>query len=116
MAAFDRAAAGGREFLLVTGQAGVGKSALVAEIHKPVSRDRGHFISGKFDQYQQNRPYAAFAQASDQFADLLLSESGPALRRWRERILSAVNGNGAVLTEVLPDWSESSAGNRRWRS
>ncbi|MEN6439503.1 MAG: PocR ligand-binding domain-containing protein [Syntrophobacter sp.] len=102
LATFDRAAAGSQELLLVTGRVGVGKSALVAEIHKPVTRERGYFISGKFDQYQQNQPYAAFTQAFEQFADLLLSESELTLERWRDRIMSAVNGNGAVLTEVMP--------------
>ncbi len=103
MAAFDRAAAGSQELLLVTGRGGVGKSALVAEIHKPVTRENGYFIRGKFDQYQQNQPYAAFTQIFDEFVDLLLSESKASLEQWRDRILSAVNGNGAVLTEVMPN-------------
>lgn len=103
MAAFDRAAAGSQELLLVTGRGGVGKSALVAEIHKPVTRENGYFIRGKFDQYQQSQPYAAFTQIFDEFVDLLLSGSKASLEQWRDRILSAVNGNGAVLTEVMPN-------------
>ncbi|MCE5335349.1 MAG: PocR ligand-binding domain-containing protein, partial [Desulfobacteraceae bacterium] len=100
--AFERVSAGGREFLLVAGTAGVGKSALVAEIHKPVTKERSFFISGKFDQYHQNQPYSAFSHAFEEFADLLLSESGGTLDRWRERIRFAVDGHGAVLTEVMP--------------
>ncbi len=102
LAAFDRVAAGSQELILVAGYAGVGKSALVAEVHKPITEKRGYFIGGKFDQYQQNTPYAAFTQAFNQFAELLLTERETTLLMWRERILAAVGGNGAVLTEVMP--------------
>jgi predicted ATPase/signal transduction histidine kinase len=102
LASFDRAAAGSQELMLVTGYAGVGKSALVAEVHKPIIEKRGYFISGKFDQYQQNTPYAAFTQAFDQFADLLLTERETVLHRWRDTLMAAVGSNGAVLTEVMP--------------
>lgn len=99
---FDRAATGSRQLILVAGYAGVGKSALVAEVHKPITEKRGYFISGKFDQYQQNTPYAAFTQAFNQFANLLLAERETTLQQWRDKILAAVGANGAVLTEVMP--------------
>ncbi|MEH2038016.1 protein kinase domain-containing protein, partial [Nostoc sp.] len=37
------------EMMLVAGFAGIGKSALVQEIYKPITQRRGYFISGKFD-------------------------------------------------------------------
>lgn len=102
LASFDRTAAGSQELVLVAGYAGVGKSALVAEVHKPITEKRGYFISGKFDQYQQNTPYTAFIQAFNQLADLLLTERETTLHQWRDKILAAVGSNGAVLTEVIP--------------
>ncbi|MHC5731395.1 MAG: AAA family ATPase, partial [Nostoc sp.] len=39
------------EMMLVSGYAGIGKSALVQEIYKPITQKRGYFISGKFDQF-----------------------------------------------------------------
>ncbi len=102
LAAFERAAAGSQEFMLVAGSAGVGKSALVAEMHKPITEKRGYFISGKFDQYQQHTPYAAFSQAFNELADLLLTEREVTLQQWRDKILAAVGSNGAVLTEIIP--------------
>ena len=102
LASFERAAAGSQELILVAGYAGVGKSALVAEVHKPITEKHGYFISGKFDQYQQNTPYAAFTQAFNQLAILLLTEREATLQQWRDKILTAVGSNGAVLTEVMP--------------
>lgn len=100
---FDRVAtAGNVELVLVAGYAGVGKSALVSEVHMPITEKRGAFITGKFDQYQRNIPYGAFTHAFDQFADDLLTEPEAILQTWRERILRGLGGNGAVLTEVMP--------------
>jgi serine/threonine protein kinase len=51
------------EMVLVAGASGIGKTALVKEIYKPITQKRGYFISGKFDQLQRNIPYSAIAQA-----------------------------------------------------
>ena len=59
LTAFDRIVAGGRpELVLVSGYSGIGKSAVVNELHKPLVPPRGLFASGKFDQYKRDIPYA----------------------------------------------------------
>ena len=112
LAAFERVSqgiplnpqsSGGREMILVTGYAGVGKSTLVKEIHKPITAKRGNFISGKFEQYQRNIPYYALSQAFNEFCHQLLSESTAVLNEWQEKIIAAVANNGQVLIDVIPD-------------
>jgi serine/threonine protein kinase len=49
------------EMMLVSGYSGIGKSALVQEIYKPITQQCGYFIAGKFDQLQRNIPYSAIA-------------------------------------------------------
>jgi serine/threonine protein kinase len=56
------------EMMMVTGYAGIGKSALVNEIHIPIVEKRGYFISGKSDRFKHNIPYWALTQA---FQDLM---------------------------------------------
>ncbi|MEY3870021.1 MAG: hypothetical protein RLZZ338_3912, partial [Cyanobacteriota bacterium] len=51
------------EMMLVAGYSGIGKSSLVAEIHKPNTRLRGYFTEGKFDQFQKSIPYSAVVNA-----------------------------------------------------
>jgi serine/threonine protein kinase len=41
------------ELILIAGYSGVGKTALVREVHKPMTAMRGYFAAGKFDQYQR---------------------------------------------------------------
>src|SRR5262249_18200335 len=63
-AAFERVVTGGApELVLVSGAAGIGKSAVVHELHKVLVPPRGLFASGKFDQYKRDIPYATLAQA-----------------------------------------------------
>jgi hypothetical protein len=52
--AFDRVAYRGRpELVLVSGYSGIGKSAVVNELHKYLVPPRGLFASGKFDPYER---------------------------------------------------------------
>ncbi len=98
---FERVSQGDSEFLLITGYSGVGKSALVSEVHKPITARHGHFIAGKFDQYQRNIPYFALSQAFNELCHQWISESEAVLARWRTRLLEAIHPNGQVLIDVI---------------
>ena len=103
LAAFHRVSNGTSELMLVAGYSGVGKSALVNEVHKPITAKRGNFIAGKYDQYQKNIPYFAISQAFNDLCNQLLTESEYVLQQWREKILAAVGNNGQVLIDVIPN-------------
>ncbi|HEY9641711.1 MAG TPA: AAA family ATPase, partial [Coleofasciculaceae cyanobacterium] len=90
------------ELVLVSGYSGIGKSALVQEIYKPITQQQGYFIAGKFDQYQRNIPYFAIAQAFQALIKQLLTESETQLSQWREKILAALGSNSGVITQVIP--------------
>jgi predicted ATPase/class 3 adenylate cyclase len=100
--AFDRVARGGMEMVFVRGYSGVGKSALVSELHKPLTLRRGYFVDGKYDQYKRNIPYSAISQALDAFCGLLLAESEADLADWRLKIRRAVGDNAQLLVDVIP--------------
>ena len=87
LSAFERMSQGASELLLVTGQPGIGKTALVQETYKPVTRQRGYFVSGKFDLLQRNIPYAALIQALSALMRLLLTESETHIAAWRDKPL-----------------------------
>ncbi|MFB2968323.1 AAA family ATPase [Aerosakkonema sp. BLCC-F183] len=101
--AFDRVASGSSELILVAGFSGIGKTAVVNEVHKPITRQRGYFIKGKYDQFNRNIPFSAFVQAFRSLMGQILSASDVELARWKEQILAAVGENGQVLIEVIPE-------------
>ena len=95
--------AGGIEMMLIAGYSGIGKSALVAEVHKPITEKKGYFISGKFDQLQRNIPYSAIVSAFEELMQQLLTETESKLKQWREKMLSAVGSNGQIIIDVIPE-------------
>ncbi len=90
------------EMVLISGYSGIGKSRLVQEIYKPITKSRGYFISGKFDQYQRNIPYFAIIQAFQGLIKQLLTESAEDLSEWRSQLIEALGVNSAMITKVIP--------------
>jgi predicted ATPase/signal transduction histidine kinase len=90
------------ELLLVSGYSGIGKSSLVHELQRPLVRERGFFLEGKFDQLARDIPYSTIARA---FSDLvlgLLAEDEPRLHRWRQDIQNALGIQGKLIVDVIP--------------
>jgi predicted ATPase/class 3 adenylate cyclase len=103
LALFEQVASGQTEICMVSGYSGVGKSALVNELSKPLVRRQGYLTQGKFDQFQRGTPYAAVAMALRALVQQWLAESPERLRGWRERITTAVAPNGQVLIDLVPE-------------
>ncbi|MEH1873211.1 AAA family ATPase [Nostoc sp.] len=101
--AFGHVANGDSQLMLVAGFSGIGKTAVVNEVHKPIVRWNGYFIKGKYDQFNRNIPLSAFVQAFRDLMGQLLSESDTQLKQWQSKILAAVGENGQVLIEVIPE-------------
>ncbi|MBW4450276.1 MAG: AAA family ATPase [Spirirestis rafaelensis WJT71-NPBG6] len=103
MAAFERVSLGATEIMLVSGYSGIGKSSLVNEVHKPIVRQRGYFISGKFDQFKRNIPYASLIQAFQELIRQLLTENADKIADWKAKILEALGSNAQVIIDVIPE-------------
>ncbi|MBN3906992.1 MAG: AAA family ATPase [Nostoc sp. NMS1] len=100
---FGRVANGAVEMMLVAGFSGIGKTAVVNEVHKVIVRWNGYFIKGKYDQFNHNIPLSAFVQAFRDLMGQLLTESDTQLEQWRNKILSAISESGQVIIEVIPE-------------
>ncbi|AKG24197.1 ATP-binding sensor histidine kinase [Calothrix sp. 336/3] len=103
LAAFTRVSQSNSELTLVAGFSGIGKTAIVNEVHKPIVQKRGYFIKGKFDQFNRNIPFSAFVQAFRHLMGQLLSENDAQLSSWKDKILQAVGENGQVIIDVIPE-------------
>ncbi|MCY7381992.1 MAG: serine/threonine-protein kinase PknK [Microcoleus sp. CAN_BIN18] len=108
LAAFDRVAnplngQGGVEIMLVAGFSGIGKTAVVNEVHKPIVEARGYFIKGKFDQFKRDIPFSAWVQSFQNLMRQLLAESKAEIQKWQAKILEALGENAQVIIDVIPE-------------
>ncbi|QMV75097.1 AAA family ATPase [Comamonas piscis] len=87
--------------VLLSGYAGVGKTALVAELRASLPQPL-MFASGKFEVRKDDIPYATVAQALRQLVTQLLSLDPKALATWRQRLAQALGAHGQVVVNLVP--------------
>jgi len=103
LAAFDRVSAGNTEIMLVVGFSGIGKTAAVNEVHKPIVGARGYFIKGKFDQFKRDIPFSAWVQSFQNLIRQLLAETTAEVQKWQAKILKVLGENAQVIIDVIPE-------------
>ncbi len=88
---------------MVSGHSGIGKSSIVNELHKAIVLPRGIFVSGKFDQYKRDIPYATLAQAFQTLIRQILSRNEAEVGRRRDALRDAIDPNGQLLVNLIPE-------------
>jgi len=101
--AFYTVSVGSSQLMIVKGFSGIGKSALVNEIHKPIVEKRGYFISGKFDQFKRDIPSFAIIQAFRELVKQILTESEDNIYIWKQGIMQALGNNAQIIIDIIPE-------------
>ncbi len=102
LALFEESGQGRVRMAAVEGPPGVGKTSLVLEIYKNITRKKGYFITGKCDSFHQDIPYRVLVHAFQDLIRQVLTESSLRLENWKERLRNAMGENGRVIVEVIP--------------
>ena len=100
---FRQIASGEKRLVLVKGYSGIGKSSMVNEIHKPVVKHQGLFVSGKFDQFKRDAPYSALIESFQELIRQILTGSELEIINWKFKISKALGLNAQVIIDVIPE-------------
>ncbi|MDJ0555151.1 MAG: serine/threonine-protein kinase PknK, partial [Microcoleaceae cyanobacterium MO_207.B10] len=106
LTAFDRISSPQKphsELILVGGFSGIGKSALVNEIHQLILEKTGMFISGKFDQLQRDIPFLAWLNAFQELIKQTLSEPEAKLKTIATELQKILGEEAQVIIDVIPE-------------
>ncbi|MGJ7511442.1 AAA family ATPase [Variovorax sp. GT1P44] len=88
---------------LIRGYSGIGKSTVVSELQRSIATSNGLFAAGKFEQFQRDIPYATLAHAFQNLVGQVLSRSDEEVSKWKDELLSALEGNGQLVINLVPD-------------
>ncbi len=99
---FENATQGLTELLFINGYSGMGKTALVHEIKKPLANRKGYFVSGKFEQLKQNAPFSALSACLVELINQILTESDERLTSYRQLLLDALGMHANLLKDLVP--------------
>lgn len=100
--AYDRVVKGKVELFLVTGPSGIGKSAIIQEIYKPIVKKSGYYASGKFEQFKHNIPYSALTQAFNKLISQILTESEDKISFYKKIILDSLGEQAQIIIDIIP--------------
>lgn len=100
--AVNRVVQGGKRLVLISGGAGMGKSALGNEIQRLLAGKQAYVISGKYEQSGPDIPLKGITQAFSALILHLLASRSAQIDEFKQEILGVVGRNGQVLIDMLP--------------
>jgi len=93
---------GETRLVLISGESGTGKSALVGELGPTIAACGGYLAVGKFDT-SHDQPYVAWSAAIGSYAQQLLTGTDAEVDRAKREILEGTGSLARILTDLVPD-------------
>ncbi|WP_175495358.1 ATP-binding sensor histidine kinase [Gracilibacillus orientalis] len=100
---FEHIQHGAPSLVLLPGPSGIGKTALVNKLHKPLLSKQGYFITGKFVQFQKHIPYAPIIGAFRSLIRQILTEDTDSIQTWKEKLNLSLANNAWVIANFIPE-------------
>jgi predicted ATPase/signal transduction histidine kinase/tRNA A-37 threonylcarbamoyl transferase component Bud32 len=99
---YKRASKGEPRFVLITGPAGIGKTALIEQLAEPVMSRQGFLARGRFARDRSDKPYSGFTLAFDDLVEQLLTETDEQLGFWRREFEQTLGPLLSAMCELIP--------------
>ncbi len=100
--AYEDAVSGGLRFLLVEGETGAGKTALVESLRATVAQKHGAFVHIKSQYEQRNVPYQALADGLSAYLENEILKDPVQLNILRIKLVKALGANSGLISRLIP--------------
>lgn len=102
--AYRRAVSGSSELAIISGPSGTGKSWLANRLGRFVTANKGMFLTGKFDQLHQSKPFSALSSAfNDYCGQLMREEESSRARDVAFKLQLALGQDSFHLVKLIPN-------------
>ncbi len=99
---FDNLLEGNSALTIISGDIGVGKTALVKRTLADLSKLDAVCIYGKFEQYKDSKPYIAIIQIVENIISNILTLHEEQLRRVSQELIRELGKDGALIIDITP--------------
>ena len=104
MVAYKRCCENQRSYMvLVSGEAGIGKSSVIHEIQKPIVMKQGFFVSGRCGRFKKETPYDPFITVGKALVNQILIEPEFKVAIWKAELKKALGSNGKLVCDLIPE-------------
>jgi predicted ATPase/signal transduction histidine kinase len=100
---FEDISNGTSQILLISGYAGIGKTSIINEINKSISQEKGHYISGKYEKLNRDKPFSAIVQAFQSLIKQILTKPLEEINDWKQNISQVLRHNGQSIINFIPE-------------
>ena len=90
------------KIITISGSSGSGKSTLVNEFIKQINFPIDHFLVGKFEQYEKNKPLSAFLNIFNALMINILKSDEITIRKWRNIFIKKLSINIKMINDLIP--------------
>ena len=91
------------EAVFVSGESGIGKSALIREARARLNSRDLYFLIGTCKNFNGNMPYSGITEAVRSIVEQILTLPEARANAWKQMILSALAGQGKLMTNIIPE-------------
>lgn len=99
----DQILQGQNASVFISGSAGVGKTTLVQSVPEKSGKSNIMMVSGKYDQYKVQTPYAGIAEAFSRLIYDLCLKPEHELLKIQNTVKEALGSNGRVIADIIPE-------------
>jgi len=100
---YRQTAKGNSGLAIISGPSGIGKTTLIKEFSKSFIQNKGLFIEGRLESFQQDTPYNALSNIFSDLVGQLLTESSEKIQYWKSKILKALGPNSQLILTMAPE-------------
>jgi len=101
-AILELAGKAGPQLVLISGSSGIGKTALIRELHRHLPW-RHRLVMGRYDALNRSEPYAGLASACREMARAVLSMNAEQFVLKKRALQEALGNNARVIMDMVPE-------------